>query len=804
MLFVPLALFAQAQRIKIVSSYNGLPVAFAAVKYEETGRGTIADLDGYITLDPEQIKNIRWVEVSCVGYKSQKLQLPISNSPIVLQPSDNTLKEVVVKTNDDKIRRILRSAVNSRNTNNPDKYDWYSCYIYYKMKVDVDMTESLKNDTGKEAREIREFTEKQHLLMSETYSKRTWQQPQKLQEEVLGTRFSGLKKSVFTSMVTDVLPFHSYNDYISLNGKDYHNPVSAGWQQYYKYALADEILVGGDTLWMLKFKPTLVNAGGLKGSVYISSKGYAIANLKAVTTDTLLKRVVGIEQEYSYITDTAAKVSHWFPHHLNFFIDWTLPSGSVPIQYHITGNSQIDTVSFVKRDKFHFDKAHTIKIQEGADIKSDKEWLQLRPIALDAKEQQTYTVIDSIGEKFHLDRYTSYLSGLPAGKVPIGPVDLDITRILRANYYENFRLGIGGQTNDKVSKWFSLGGWAGYGFKDVRWKYGAFAEFYPFRDNKETVLKIGYSEDLFDPGRVRMHPDLDKMYLRAYLLRKVDLIKMAQVQLTKKLGYWSLGLAAQHQEILPQYVYAYDIAGKQYTSYKANEAVFSIRYAFAERTAPFFGKYYSVGSKYPILYAKFTAGNLYADQLNIEYYQINAALAWKKHINRIGSERIQIQSGISFSNHPLPVSKLFAANGFRADGGKGGQSSIYTFGGLLTVYPYEYYSDRYLNIMYRHDFDWKLFNYNVPHSKFGFGPNLALQYNVLVGNMQDRQVHSGLDFKVPDNAYHEAGLILNNILRMNYLDFYYLTLNVGYFQHITEQFDSKQDGKLVLGIGVEF
>ena len=153
-----------------------------------------------------------------------------------------------------------------------------------------DLPDYVLNDTGKDGREIKDFLDKQHLLMSETYSIRTWKAPQHLQEDVIGSRFSGLKKSVFTSLVTGIVPFHAYNDYLTLNGKDYHNPVSRGFEQYYKFNLNDEIIQGDDTVWVLSFMPRGQRSNQMTGKVYINSNGYAISQIIARANDTKIGR----------------------------------------------------------------------------------------------------------------------------------------------------------------------------------------------------------------------------------------------------------------------------------------------------------------------------------------------------------------------------------------------------------------------------------------------------------------------------------------------------------------------------------
>ena len=803
LLFLLLPLCVQAQlKVSghIYDAGSRAPLPFATVKFDSKGHGTVAGLDGRFDAEVAGIGPADSAEVSYMGYEPQKIALlPVTD--VYLQPLKSALAEVVVKPPYDKIRHILNQAIAARDANDPDKYDWYQCRVYYKMAIDVSLPDVPAGDTDREKKQLKGFLDNQHLLMSETYSRRTWKKPQQLQEDVLGTRVSGFRRSMFTSLVTDVLPFHSYSDYINLNGKDYHNPVSRGYEQYYKFGLEDELMQGADTVWVLSFRPAAANNNELRGTVYINSDGYAISDLIASSADTILKRNLRIEQQYERITANGER--HWFPVQLNYLIDWDQhlngKTGKRVVSYHLKGNSQIDSVSWKEQPGFRFDKAHTVKLQAAADVLDTATWNTLRPLALDAREARTYHVIDSFGQKKHFDQVMDHMARLPEAKVSLGLFDIDLKRFFSSNYYENFRLGAGMQTSDKWLKWLSVGGWAGYGFKDAHWKYGLFTELYADKA-RESVFRLSYTDDINDPGRIHMNSDLDKNYLNTYLLQRVDHVKTYTASVKKKFGYLGLELTARMQQIDPRYAYALATDGIDHNTFAASEVSLNFRYAFGERTAPFFGYYYPVSGRYPIWYGKMTTGLLHTSNTDIPYTQALTALLWHRHINRLGFEHFLVEGGASVSGQPLPLSKLFAGNGYRYDQGSANTVSIYTFGGFMTMYPYAFYSDRFASFMFRHDFDWKLYCAAIPGSSFSSAPFISLQYNLLYGKLHDVEAQKYVAFAVPDNAYHEAGLLLNNVLRANYVNLYYFTLNLGYFYHAAPG----GTGKLVAGLGVEF
>ena len=357
------------------------------------------------------------------------------------------------------------------------------------------------------------------------------------------------------------------------------------------------------------------------------------------------------------------------------------------------------------------------------------------------------------------------------------------------------------QTNDRIFKWASVGGWAGYGFGDKRWKYGGFAEFY-FDRYKEFVLRGSYADDLGDPGRIQIAKEMDKNYLRRFLLARVDLTKTYTVSLNKKFGYWSAELAGEDQQFTPNYNYALSIDGKDYASFRSREVSLNLRYAYGERTAPVFGTYMRTDSKYPVWFGKVTGGEITAGMPNERYIKAVSGLLWKGHLNRIGTEHLMLEAGKIWSDNALPISRLFAGNGFKYDPRYA--FSLYGFGGIMTLFPYEVYTDRFAQAIFRHDMDWKLYKLEASDFNISSAPNLAIQYGVLFGNLWNAGAHKSIDIMIPDKGYHEAGILLNNLIRLRSKT-YYQSFNIGYFYNVSAvgPIDPDKNGKIVIGASIE-
>jgi len=791
---LPLPLTYAAHNITgmVLNAENREPVAFATVRLGNSDEARITDINGkFESAIPDSVSHI---SVSSIGFEPTNLHLTNSDTSyiILLQPSKEMLEAVVVTPPYDKIRHIINQAIAHKKANRPEANEWYRCNIYHKIWADY-VVENRNPDAQQDEISftgiLDSFMNKSHLLLIETITRRTFHAPYQLQDEVIASRVSGWKEAPFTSLITDILPFDAYQDFIKLNGKDYFNPVSKGWNSRYHFYLVDEILQGADTTFILSFKPKQgKEPEAMEGRVYIHSGNYAITHFSGKVKDKKLKRTITVEQQYQWVQ------GRWFPFRLNFEIAWNglfkykkQTAGLV-----MQGRSKIDSTDFFPHPDFHFDRSKTIKIKPGALTVPDSTWNGMRPVALDEKEVNTYQQMDSIVQHSGAGRLLAYTHKFAEAKIPVSFADINMDRLFNYNRYEKSRWGIGLQTNEKIYAKASVGGWAGYGTGDKQWKYGVFLNVCPdsFQDK---MLTIGYQDDLQDPGRVLIHPDLDRNNLRRWLMYRADRVKEWYFDAHARLGYWNADIEGRYRHIIPQYPYIFQYQHEKMQQFRIIESTLHLRYAFAERRSPVFQRYTALSSNFPVIYLKITTGKVYNwSDYESNYLKLTAAFSWEKHLNRIGSTHVLIMAGALYSGKPLPLSMYFAGRGFYSP-----DYPIYTPGVFMTMSPYAYYADRFLSVFWKHDFTKRL--YHTPYS----APFISVAYNMLTGDMNNTDVHHGITFQAPRKPYQEAGLIANDLLRFNYLNVAYLNFNAGYFYHYNRGKSWQENSRLVAGISFD-
>jgi hypothetical protein len=805
LLSLPYLLAAQEQLKGVVAdsaTRKGLP--FATLQADKKGAGVITDINGRFTLSLNGPATLTASYIAHVTKTVSAAQLK-NGDTIFLAAASTALEEVIIRSDEKKIARIVNTAIRNKPLHNPEQYGSYECQVYYKMSADLlgldfapvdstklDSTQLLRRKQWYDSTKGREpevdfLSPDRHLLFAETFSKRLYKKPQQVQEVVLASRFSGFTKTYFHNAVTDVLPFHIYTDFISLGGLDYSNPVARGWQGRYRFRLQDEVLLGADTVFLLAFEPAPGKAfNGLQGVVYINTNGYAISHFIAATGDTTKDRQIRFEQVYQYIR------GKWFPRELNYeLVMQHMMARTATLQWN--GHSIIDSVYFDKPPSVPFDKAHPVRLHDSIDLRTDADWQRYRSNAISPKEALTYAFVDSFSKKYRLESIINATSRLHLGRVPLGKVDIDINRLLAQNSFEGTRLGVGFYTNDKLWKQVSIGGWTGYGFRDHRWKGGVSASFY-LGSGKESWLSLGWQDTYRAPGEVRIHEDLTRTGLRNWLLGQPERLGELSVSANLRAGYWELQPTVAQQKITSLAHAFFTTGGKTFSRFRAAEIGIGIRYAFAERRVPVFDYYMPQETKYPIVYLRVNGGKIASGNFQTGYIKTVAAVTYTFHGNRWGRDQYRLEGGwvSSLSGQPLPRTLLLAGNGIRMN-----RSGYYSTTGFVTMRPFDYYNDRYISLLYKHDFD--RFFWDTKWSK----PFLSLVHNMAYGSLDSKTILANNGIVSFEKGYHESGLLINQLLRYNLrvTDVYF---NTGFFYHWDKGAGIKQNTFWVFSFSTGF
>ena len=620
--FFALPSFAQGKFAgRITDAKSKEPLAFVNIIYNAKNQGTSTDLDGYFKID--DYSKIEFLRISYLGYTTKIVSKDELGGKhyieLSLDEDVTSLDEVTVLPGENPAHRIVNLVIANANKNNPEKMRSFSYVSYNKMYFTADVkppedTSAYGNDNDSS---FSQLLARQHLLLIESVTERIFRYPDNNKENVIAHRMSGMKNPAFTLLATQFQSMSFYSDHISLLDKRFLSPISKGSTSKYFFQIEDTMYNSSmDTVFVISFIPLKNKVfDGLKGVMNINTNGYAIESITAEPNEPSEVFTVSIQQKYELVDSI-----QWFPVQLNtnlIFNILQVPDGTKPAEGERQkytpmigiGKSYISDISLnpdIKRREFI---NQGVMVNDKATKQDDDFWNQYRKDSLTSKDLETYRVIDSLGKEINLDKKVEIMEILAAGYIPWKFINFDLGSIIWFNEYEKVRLGLGIETNDRLTKWVTLGGYGAYGFGDKAWKYGAKVQFnlWPSHDLK---LGVTYKRDLdFSDGMAfnRRTQKLSSQSVYEWFLSEMDSISEHKAYVEfKALRYLSARLQFRHYTKDIINTDRYNFTGTIDKHYTAAEAGIYLRFAYKEK---FFqtprGTKVSLGTKYPIMYFNF-------------------------------------------------------------------------------------------------------------------------------------------------------------------------------------------------------
>ncbi len=770
---------------RIIDSESGNALAFVNISYNNSGSGTMSNIDGDFILHARE--SVFLLNFSYIGYEPvvidrfDKLQ---NNSMLVrMTPRTYDIDEVRIAPGINPAHRIIDMVYKNKKLNDPEKNKSFSYTSYNKLYFTVEAPESRIDTTislqdsnlikiDSSFFEINEFIEKQHLFLLESVSNREYSAPGNNREKIVASRVSGFSNPSFTLLATQIQSFSFYNDFITIFDKNYLNPISYGSKNKYLFILEDTLFTSAkDSLFIISFHPKKgKNFTGLKGFMYINSNLYALQNVVAEAAESKDMFRIKIQQKYEFIEN-----KQWFPVQLNTDIILVDPEdknnkGLVVVESEnnalkVIGVGKTYITNIKLNPVFELKKFKNIalEVEKDAHKKSEEFWDSHRSAPLTEKDTVTYHFLDSIGKEQHLDRKLWIAETTMNGYIPVHFFNLDIRSVINYNLFEGIRLGLGGISNELLSESLFFSGYFAYGFKDKEIKYGGSAKWI-ISNPHDISLQASYFNDVEESGSyefLRETRNFDTENFRRFLISHMDYVEGWSTSFEfNALQYFKTQLSVQNSRIRFGNNYQFNDSenGVENLIDRATFSEFSIklRFAYKEKFMVSGRKKISLGTRFPILYANFHQG---VNWMNGEFiYSRYEARISKKFLSRnFGHSHIVIEGGIVEGT--APYSKLY--------NGKGSYQafSLVSANSFGVMRMNEFLSDSFLSIFFRQDFGKLLFKTKR------FQPGVELVSNFGIGKLQNPELHRGINIKTMEKGYFESGIIINNIINQFFLGY---------------------------------
>lgn len=761
--FALLAVATQAQVVvqgRVVDERTNESLAFVHVVPEGEREGTTTDIDGRFTLSVARLP-VR-LRFSYVGYRMAVVEVSTTASITVrLERAQLELVPVVVYPGENPAHRIIQLVHANRKVNDGLRNRAHRYTSYSKTIFTADLDSAVVGNPEKLAaldssdRRAYDWLEKQHLLLIESATKRTFSPPASEKEEVLAMRVSGLKDPSLLGLAASTKTFSIYEAQIPLGEKSYLSPIGPNSTDRYLFQLEDTLYQGADSVYVISYRPRSGRKfDALQGVLYVNTDGYALQNVIAEPVERTGNVSIKLQQQFSKVNGRA-----WFPVQLNTFIYF---DGLEMNNFKVFGvgrtylkDIQLDE-PIAKREL----RGPEFVMEQVATRRTEVFWDSLRTDPLEAKELQTYFTIDSLFEAEDLERKVRWLGYLASGRAGLGPVDILLDKLLAYNGYEGLRLGAGLATNDKVSRYFSLGGYGAYGFRDKAWKYGGDLTLKPWAA-RGPVLRGYYALDVAESGGVffqGLRRSFSSESYRMLYVDRMDQVERAGAELAfrvnSSLRMW-VGSERADLRNLIGYQYA-DQQNEQVTlltdRFVTGSISMGLRFAFREQVASLPGRQFGLGTRWPVLYLNVMQAVPGLWEGELELWRVNAMLEKTFRFRMLGETGLRLMAGMADPKAPYPY--LYNLRGTFDP-----KLPIATQNTFETMRPNEFLADRYLSVHLRHSFG------NLLFKSKKFKPVPVLVANAAWGALDEPERHRGYTFTPISGGYYEAGLQIDNLLR---------------------------------------
>lgn len=758
--------FAQ-RTAQLVDGSTNETIPFAKI-VPKPGDPSLTDIDGLFTIPASATE----IGIYAHGFYDTIIPVGAIGEKILLRVEVNHLEEVVILPGVNPAERIIELAMANRKKNHPMGEEAFSCTSYSKFVFTLD-PEALARipDTVTDSNliSLRTFFNAQHLFLLESTTEKFFEPPYREKEVITAYRVSGFSDPAFSTFANEIQSFNFYENQFNLLGKTYVNPLAFGGIRRYLFILEDQTVTNGDTTFTIRFQPRRdKNFEGMKGWLYINSNGYAIEKVIAEPQNDSKTATPKIIQEYALIDG-----KKWFPVKLSTEILFQgLELNPALKEAYLTGkgSTYIDHIVIgadLSNQRFN---AVTLQTARDAHEKDSTHWDQQRKFELTEKEIRTYEMVDSLSDKHRLDQRFSSLSSLAEGKLPLGPIQFDLLRVLDFHAYEGTRVGLGLENSKKLMKHVTIGGYFGYGFKDKEWKYGGYGSWMVF-PKQFIQLQASFQQDLVERGGYTFLSQGRGLSLtsatRHLFVQNMERQRKAEVALSGYLtpriklliagNYQRIGLTDGYRFTSPNgEIYSGDRTFDQAEA--SAELVWTIR----ENVMYIGDKRISKGSLFPRISLKATQGISGIEASAFDYSRFNVDIQQDITIRAVGKLSYLISAGKTVGDVPMFLHQVAP--------GTGGNWNLSVMNSFETMPASQFYNKEQLAVFTR--FQFKPFKTNKKWST----PQLGLHHAFGIGRFRDKTEHqfindegvlADLPFSSMDKGYGEAGLILDKLLNLN-------------------------------------
>jgi hypothetical protein len=790
-------LFAQQITFKgkVTDAETKEALPFVIVSIYKTAFGAQTDENGNYSFEAT-VKPGDSIFVDYLGYKRIINPINFSVDQVIdfqLQPDQREMQEIVVRVYENPAFPIMRKVIKNKDTNDPRKIEAYRYDNYSKMELSIDnlgprmqkkkfmravekelQKDSLKLEKGDDGKPV------MPVIFSETISKvYRNREGRRSKEEIIAVKNNNIGlangKLIKPMLYSTYQESNFYLNRITILQTDFQSPIADGWQILYEYELVDTVEIDGTTCYEIKVKPKNPRDLVFTGTIWIADSSYALKQLQVYTnSETKLNFVESIKIfQVNKITTSRC----WMPVKTKIELDLSgITHWKLGVIARLTTYAENIVVNDPMPAKF-FDEG-IVEREDAYD--RGREMDSLRRDTLTTYEKNFKNSIYTIKEVKPIKRYAALANLLSTGYWKLGKIDLGhLLTLYNNNNIEGIRSGLAVRTNADFSRKIIFKGSAAYGFSDHIVKYSIGTDYIIARKHW-TVMGFEHRYDMDQVGVSAEQLANNQLFYtftkngtmrgpyynsNNFLYFQTDL----QKGLTQRIGF-------RVRDFNPVYPFAYYTSTdpnntSKASSFNISEIVLDTRWGKDEFRFIDGNNRLSLGAKkWPIVNFRNVIGLKDVLNSHFNYYKVNLSMSHNFAMGILGRTFYDISVGKIFGTVPYPILETHLGN----------QSYFYSNAAFNQMNYFEFISDTYATLRYRHYFGGLFFNRVPLVKKFKWGffvtSNLAFgsmsKKNFALTPATDLQGDNLRSFYTLNNKpYWEVGYGIDNIFKVFRIDF---------------------------------
>ena len=714
--FIALVLFANSSLSqktvvtgKVIDAVTKEPLPFSPVMFVGTKSGAQTDLDGNFKIETYYSSDS--LKVVVLGYAPLAKKVKQGITSVVnfeLSAASNETSEVVIRPDDgpNPAIALMKKVLRNKKINNREKLDAYEYEAYNKVEFDLNnITEKFQDRKIFNAFEfvfegVDTTQQKPYLpvFMTESLSDYYFKRNPKLSKEVVkATKVSGVENESINQFLGDMYQnINVYDNELIAFSKSFTSPISAYALGFYDYDLVDSAAIDGKWCYKLQFFPRRKAELLFFGEMWIADTSYAVKEIEATIAEGANINWIKSFKVKQTFDEIEPEV-------------WMLAKDELVVDFNVSekklGAYGRKTSSYRKfiinkeRPQEYYEGFSDIIVAEDASDHDDSYWQQARHIALSAKEERIYHMVDTLKNLPQFVTVSNILNLFVNGYKVVGNFELGpYYTFYSFNPIEGNRLRFGGRTSNDFSKKVMLEGYLAYGFKDERFKYGGGAT-WVLNKNPRMAMNVFAKRDMEQLGQgngaFRQDNVLSSLFRRNPANKLTDVTELSgYIEKEWLYGFQNKALF-RHRVLKPagsnfQYVrFRPDLNEQEQVDYLiTTEVGLYTRFAYKEKFV--YGEFerLSLGTNYPVLEFQYNYGIPGLMGGEFQFQRIGVRISDKVRFGPFGYLRISSEAGKFIGNLPYPLLMIHQGN----------ETFFYDEGSYNTMNFFEFVSDEWVNV----------------------------------------------------------------------------------------------------------